>query len=451
QRDGLYTDVRIEVGGRTWDCHRCVLAASSNHLHSILRDITDRGYVGSVPSVRFPDYFHIEDVDLILNICYFHGSPADSASLRKIYLIAMPHITKQCLSCLEQLIGADELEDVVSSVDELVSSLPRLEVQDGRDAIVPPDDVINGCVTPAIELAAKEPNLTHHPTHTGGDTSATITHQPTTSRAAKLKTKAKKLYDCSLCGKSFKRKSDLVVHDRRLHSTKPFKCSVCCKSFALDRELRIHTRIHTDGYAYKCASCGKTFTSAEGHRRHNLLMHEARTLSCGNIGCHVKFATRQLLEAHTASCPMGSTPPTRKFQCDVCGRAFRWAHLMRRHHNSVHLRAKQHQCAECARAFNRPEQLQQHLTTHTDERKYKCDDCGKSFRQKAGLFVHRRTHNSGELICEVCGYSCHSNSVLQVHIRSHTNDEVFKCGNCNKSYKTMKSLKRHIKQHQMIE
>lgn len=86
------------------------------------------------------------------------------------------------------------------------------------------------------------------------------------------------------------------------------------------------------------------------------------------------------------------------FQCEGCGKFFRWPHLMRRHFAAVHLKLKPHKCKKCELSFSRAEELRQHEASHTGSRNYKCNICSKTFRQNASLFVHQKSHTGIQFV-----------------------------------------------------
>ena len=57
---------------------------------------------------------------------------------------------------------------------------------------------------------------------------------------------------CSSCGKTFGRFSDLESHIKTFHENHPeFKCEVCEKTFVLKWRLRKHMKIH-NGHVQPC-------------------------------------------------------------------------------------------------------------------------------------------------------------------------------------------------------
>ncbi len=82
------------------------------------------------------------------------------------------------------------------------------------------------------------------------------------SRADSLKSHARcanRTYLCSICGKTFARKSIRDVHERSHHAIKPFKCSFCEKKFPSNQRRIHHERIHTGEKPFQCTDCGKQF------------------------------------------------------------------------------------------------------------------------------------------------------------------------------------------------
>ncbi|XP_062978745.1 zinc finger protein 250-like [Elgaria multicarinata webbii] len=105
-----------------------------------------------------------------------------------------------------------------------------------------------------------------------------------------------KLYQCSVCRKSYSTRSILATHGRIHTGEKPFRCSYCGRTFTQRVHAENHERVHTGERPYGCAKCGRTF----GHRS-SLAAHERSHATDGPLPCCVcgkTFDERASLTKH---------------------------------------------------------------------------------------------------------------------------------------------------------
>jgi len=125
---------------------------------------------------------------------------------------------------------------------------------------------------------------------------------------------------------------------------------------------------------------------------------------------------------HSKVSPYKSKP----FKCNVegCKKEFTLKRNLADHHKSHHEGVKPHACTieGCGKSFLRPAHLVIHMRIHTGEKPFVCpfDGCGKRWNQK---------------------------SALKQHIRSHTGEKPYECPECNKTFSTSSSCKRHQQTH----
>jgi len=121
-----------------------------------------------------------------------------------------------------------------------------------------------------------------------------------------------------------------------------------------------------------------------------------------------------------------SPSKSKPFKCIVegCKKEFTLKRNLADHHKSHHEGVKPHACTVegCGKSFLRPAHLVIHMRIHTGEKPFVCpfDGCGKRWNQK---------------------------SALKQHIRSHTGEKPYECPECNKTFSTSSSCKRHQQTH----
>ncbi|XP_077497736.1 uncharacterized protein LOC144108355 [Amblyomma americanum] len=75
-------------------------------------------------------------------------------------------------------------------------------------------------------------------------------------------------FQCSVCMKNFRDRSNLVRHFRIHTGEKPYQCIHCSKSFTQSNSLTSHLRTHTVEKPCKCHVCPKAFASLSELRSH---------------------------------------------------------------------------------------------------------------------------------------------------------------------------------------
>ncbi|XP_062955228.1 zinc finger protein 777 [Cynocephalus volans] len=282
-------------------------------------------------------------------------------------------------------------------------------------------------------------------------------------------------FTCMECGKSFRLKINLIIHQRNHIKEGPYQCAECEISFRHKQQLTLHQRIHRvrGGYAspergpafgpkhalkprpkspssgsgggpkpYKCPECDSSFSHKSSLTKHQITHTGERPYTCPeckkSFRLHISLVIHQRVHAgkHEVS-----------FICSLCGKSFsRPSHLLR--HQRTHTGERPFKCPECEKSFSEKSKLTNHCRVHSRERPHACPECGKSFIRKHHLLEHRRIH-TGErpYHCAECGKRFTQKHHLLEHQRAHTGERPYPCTHCAKCFRYKQSLKYHLRTH----
>ncbi|XP_026464034.1 zinc finger protein 16-like isoform X1 [Ctenocephalides felis] len=83
---------------------------------------------------------------------------------------------------------------------------------------------------------------------------------------------------CRYCGKAFRTRGEVKVHERGHSGERPFKCEFCVKAFAYRESLITHRSIHTGYKRHFCSACGARFSCVSNLQAHK----RSRKNTCGS-------------------------------------------------------------------------------------------------------------------------------------------------------------------------
>ncbi|XP_047471512.1 zinc finger protein 605-like [Penaeus chinensis] len=244
-----------------------------------------------------------------------------------------------------------------------------------------------------------------------------------------------KLHRCALCGVTFRKKFNLLIHEKRHTGEKPYKCEVCGATFPRKGSLQRHLRTHTGEKVHSCTSCDKTFAYKSSLVQHYKWHAGEKPYECNDCG---KTFTRkntliQHIPLHTGEKP---------FKCNYCNSVFsRKVRLL--HHIWQHNGDWPYKCSYCDKGFPDRNALVTHQRIHTGERPYKCNVCNKGYTSRSNLGRHLRCHNNSQ-----DEYTTSSSSPIPAENNlTHREDEKLMCHICPHQFASRRELANHMKSH----
>ncbi|EOA93120.1 Zinc finger protein 398, partial [Anas platyrhynchos] len=179
-------------------------------------------------------------------------------------------------------------------------------------------------------------------------------------------------HPCTECGKRFRLKINLIIHQRSHAKEGPYECTVCEISFTDKNRLVLHQAIHTQDRAFAAKVWGNTHPELRiGPRKKLCRAPGSSAHSLGNrthAGGAWLGPTKE--EQDTGSLSGCFSPQTtlrnyarRPLKCDLCGKFL--------------------SCSS---------NLQRHLQTHSEKRPFRCPTCKKGFTRHTHLVRHEQIH-----------------------------------------------------------
>uniref|UniRef100_A0A8C6VI24 C2H2-type domain-containing protein n=1 Tax=Naja naja TaxID=35670 RepID=A0A8C6VI24_NAJNA len=108
---------------------------------------------------------------------------------------------------------------------------------------------------------------------------------------------------CSRCKKSFRSRTNLLIHEKNHTENRPFPCTQCKKSFFSVTALKVHMRIHSGEKPFKCSECDFRCNALCNLNRHKATHSQKRLHRCMNCGksfwlnpkhmTHLKFSGKE--------------------------------------------------------------------------------------------------------------------------------------------------------------
>ncbi|XP_064911040.1 zinc finger protein 777-like isoform X2 [Columba livia] len=180
-------------------------------------------------------------------------------------------------------------------------------------------------------------------------------------------------HPCTECGKRFRLKINLIIHQRSHAKEGPYECAVCEISFADKRHLDLHQSIHVQDRAFGAKVWGNVHPELRIRPRRRLCRdfcggshspgngHYAGGTWLGQIKEEPDKGRLSGACVSQQQSPKSQTRPALK-------------------------------CRLCKKILSCPFSLRRHLQTHARDRPYCCSTCEKSFSRRTHLERHEKIH-----------------------------------------------------------
>ncbi|CAM9765918.1 unnamed protein product [Lampetra planeri] len=192
----------------------------------------------------------------------------------------------------------------------------------------------------------------------------------------------------------------------------------------------------------KCDICNVSFSSRESLWEHRKL-HMEKGYACDL--CGKRFLDSLRLRMHLLS----HSANGQSYSCEQCGAAFTKESSLEHHREAHRESGMAYFCLLCGKRLQTQSSLLQHMEVHAGAHEYVCGECNRTFPSHSTLKRHLRSHTSGEhpYECEFCGSCFRDEAILKNHKRLHTGEKPYECNGCGKKFSLKHQLETHYRVH----
>nr|XP_021397917.1 zinc finger protein 777 [Lonchura striata domestica] len=169
-------------------------------------------------------------------------------------------------------------------------------------------------------------------------------------------------HPCTECGKRFRLKINLIIHQRSHAKEGPYECPVCDIGFSNKRHLDLHRSIHVKDRALGAKVWGNVHPELRVRPR-RVLCGGHRPGGGGHAGAAWPGQPKEEPDGEGLSGSGIVQPPNSR-----------------------------QKCPHCKKFLSRSTSLRRHLQTHARERPYCCSSCNKCFTRSNHLLRHKKIH-----------------------------------------------------------
>ena len=157
-------------------------------------------------------------------------------------------------------------------------------------------------------------------------------------------------------------------------------------------------------------------------KQHIRCAHERPRFPCPDCPHSAKVFSESGLRYHRLTAHSAGSES--KHPCQLCGRIFLQATLLRKHMTSAHIGERKFPCPYCPATFKRKDHADRHVTdTHSlVVELFECEDCGGRFQSASRLKQHLKLHHDETVrkSCEMCGKRMLAKNLMTHYQRVHS-------------------------------